>query len=202
MVSPTRKTVLVLAVLVLLIVALSALASRRREPRYQGKPLHLWLAQLDPLGPTPPGQAGAAVQAVRAMGTNSFPCLASMLRAKESPWNNLLLAINASQKIVHVPVASAGVSRVQAIDAYTVLGEAASNAVPSLVGMLESERSPEIRACVATALGRIGPAARSAIPALLKAAQDQNAEVSKCALFAILNIRMWSPEQGIRELRY
>ena len=54
----------------------------------------------------------------------------------------------------------------------TEIGEAAAAAVPALVDTCK-ERDPVLRRQAAIALGRIGPAAKSALPALEKAAHDE-----------------------------
>lgn len=52
-----------------------------------------------------------------------------------------------------------------------------------------SDKSPEKRARAARELGNMGPAAKSALPALEKAAKDKNKDVSSAAKQAIAAIR-------------
>ncbi len=135
-----------------------------------------------------------AVRAVRTIGTNSFLWLAKMIRTTDPLWKRVLLAINARQSRLHLPVTPASVVRARAVEGYTTLGRAANENVPVLIQMMRSETSPEVRACIAAALGGIGPGAKAAIPVLEQAAEDKNAEVRRNAVYALANIQMWTPE--------
>jgi hypothetical protein len=162
-----------------------------REPSYGGKPLSQWLADLD-LGSS--DSPDKAAQAVRLIGTNSFPWLTEMLRVTDPIWKQAVIAVNAKQSIIRLPVTPASMVRARAVDGYNALGSGAKDNVPKLVQMMDSETSPQVRSCVAAALGAIGPGAKAAIPALLKAADDKNAEVCKHARLALANIQMWIPD--------
>jgi HEAT repeat protein len=65
------------------------------------------------------------------------------------------------------------------LDALASLGE---KAVPRLIKALETE---EVRAKAAAILGRIGPPAKAAVPALIKALSDKNPETRNEVLFAL-----------------
>lgn len=162
-----------------------------REPSYAGKPLSQWLADLD-LGSS--DSPDKAVQAVRAIGTNSFPWLTKMLRASDPIWNHAIIAFNAKQSLLRLPVMPASVVRARAVEGYNALGIAAKDNVPTLVRMMGSEASPQVRFCIAASLGGIGPGAKAAIPVLLRATDDKNAEVRQGALLALANIRRWIPD--------
>ncbi len=60
--------------------------------------------------------------------------------------------------------------------------------MPALVKAL-GDKHPGVRTCAAWALGKIGPAARVAIPALAKALQDMRNDVRRAATEALKNIR-------------
>jgi hypothetical protein len=77
---------------------------------------------------------------------------------------------------------------------YSSLGPAAAADVPRLIQLMNSQKSPEVRCCIAGALGAIGPEARDAIPVLMNAVTNQNAEVSRSAVFALRNIRRYNEE--------
>src|SRR4051794_10793082 len=80
----TKRLRIVLAVLlVAMIGGLAWLASRQREPMYQGQPLSYWLGGYDspPLTNVTPSQADAAV---RQLGTNAFPVLLRRLQQRDS----------------------------------------------------------------------------------------------------------------------
>ena len=187
-----HRVAAVLAALTGLVVATVLCGLERdRQPGYCGKPLNAWLADLD-LGPAEPSaKAAEAARAIRTIGTNSFPWLLKMLRADEPLWKRAAIVLNSSQSLVRMPVTPANLIRARAIEGYSVLEGSAADAVPELIRLLDSTDSPQVRASAATALGRIGRGARSAIPALRKAAGDENAEVRKSALVALANIQMW-----------
>lgn len=168
-----------------------------REPRYQGKPLHLWLAEFD-LAQT--RQPDKAVDALRVIGTNALPLLARMICEKDALWKQSLLSFNDRQSYFQFHVTEARVIRFRAVEAYRILGSAAKTSVPALIQIMASEPSPGVRADVATALGWIGPDAGAAVPMLLQAAEDPNPQLRRSALSALANIRRWSPDTGLRFL--
>lgn len=69
-----------------------------------------------------------------------------------------------------------------ALDALATLGEAA---VPGLINALEHEQA---QGRVAYILGRIGPAASAAVPALAKLVQSKDADIQREAIFALAKI--------------
>jgi HEAT repeat protein len=107
-----------------------------------------------------------------------------------------VIAFNAQQSLIRVPIMPANIVRARAVAGYAALGNAAKNNVPALVQIMKSETSPQVRCCVASALGGIGPCAKAAIPVLLEAAQDTDAEVRKDAILALANIRSWAEPPG------
>ncbi len=142
-----------------------------REPRYGGRALSTWLADLDI---DSRHSELKATEAVRAIGTNALPWLAKMLCADEPAWKRVLIAFNAKQGFIRVRVTPASVIRYRAVRGYGVLAGGAKDSVPELIRILETETSPHVRACAAMALGSIGREAKAALPALGKAAQDPN----------------------------
>jgi len=161
------------------------------EPAHQGKPLSAWLADLDLESSH---STDTAVYALRAIGTNSFPWLTQMLRAKDPVWKQAVLSFNTRQSFLRIPVTPASVVQNRAIQGYIALGNVAKDNVPALIQILDSEPSPQIRSCVAAALGGIGPEAKAAIPALSRATADKSAEVRKNAFWALASIHRWSPD--------
>lgn len=76
--------------------------------------------------------------------------------------------------------------------AATLLGrleDAAADAVDALVKSMRESTATEVRQRSAWALGRIGPAAKAAIPALQKAAGDRDPRLSQLAQTAIDQIQ-------------
>ena len=76
-----------------LICGLGFLALREREPRYQGRALSEWLAELRVTSPSSESIAAAenAEKAVRAIGKEAIPFLMKMFRAEDSTLEQQLL---------------------------------------------------------------------------------------------------------------
>jgi hypothetical protein len=166
----------------------------QRQPVYLGKPLSDWLADLDLESSH---SQVAAEQAVRSIGTNALPCLLKMLCVRDNVWEQSFLFLNNNQALVRFPVTPASVIRNRALRGYTSLGKAAKGEVPHLIHLLETETSASKRCYFILALGCIGPEAKAAVPALAKAANDPNDDVRKNALWALANIRMWTPDRDL-----
>lgn len=164
-----------------------------REPRYEGRSLSAWLADLDL--ESPKSQEKPA-QAVRAIGTNALPWLRKMLVSKSPIWERTSVAVNANQSLIQFSVTPDNVVRNRALRGYSALGHQAKCDVPQLIELMESESSPQVRSYIALALGNIGPAAAEAIPVLERATLDKNEEVHKNAVSALANIKMWTPDGG------
>ena len=177
---------LVLAGLVLVVFVNKVLFA---EPRYAGRNLSAWLADLD-LESSHSGRA--AVCAVQAIGTNAFPMLTAMIRSTDSWWKQKIMALNAGQPVFGIPVTPASVFRNRAVQGYVALGGRAKQNVPELIRLFEKESSCQVRSSIAAALGGIGPEAKGAVPLLIKATQDSSAEVRKESVWALANIRGWS----------
>jgi len=164
-----------------------------REPRYEGRSLSAWLADLDL--ESPKSQEKPA-QAVRAIGTNALPWLRKMLVSKSPIWERTSVAVNANQSLIQFSVTPDNEVRNRALRGYSALGNQAKCDVPHLIQLMESESSPQVRSYVALALGNIGPAATEAIPVLEWATLDKDEEVHKNAVSALANIKMWTPDGG------
>src|SRR5262245_36079920 len=152
------------------------------EPRYEGRSLSAWLADLDL--ESPKSQEKPA-QAVRAIGTNALPWLRKMLVSKSPVWERTSVAVNANQSLIQFSVTPDNVVRNRALRGYSALGNQAKCDVPHLIELMESESSPQVRSYIALALGNIGPAASEAIPVLERATLDKNEEVHKNAVSAL-----------------
>ncbi len=187
--SMRKRVQLTLAVLAFALFGLVAWQeSYRKDPVYQGRRLSGWLADLDLESPGPPEPA---IQAVRAIGTNAFPRLLEMLRAKDPFWRRALIAFDARQSFLQIRVSPASLTRDRAVEGYGALGPAAKESVSALIQVMESDASVEVRSDTASALGAIGPEAKPAIPTLWKAVQNGNPELRKRALLALSNIYRW-----------
>ncbi len=166
-----------------------------REPRYQGRRLSLWLADLDFKSASDSVARDNALRAVRAIGTNGLPRLAKMLCTRDSVWREALIRLDPKLPFFHMPVTSASGIRARALLGYGALGTVAEAGVPVLIQVMQEESSPRIRACAASALGHIGRSARAAVPVLRKATEDANEEVRRSAMMALASIEMWDQLQ-------
>jgi len=125
------------------------------------------------------------------IGTNALPVLLRMICAKDPLWKRCLIAFDARQSFIQLQISRAAVIRYRAAQGYGALGAEAKDGVASLIEVMQSEHSVEVCQGVAAALGAIGPAAKSAIPVLLKAAGSQNPELRRSAVLSLRNIHRW-----------
>jgi HEAT repeat protein len=166
-----QRVPIALAVLLVAVVGVIAWqVLRLREPVYQGKPLSLWLQ-----GYSPDGDSPEVDDAVRAMGTNAIPTLLGMLQVKDSQLKLTLAALG-------FRYTSAETQHLRAQKGFSALEADASNAVPALIEIYKQNTSPTAGRAAANALVEIGPAAKTAIPALMKSAASTNSHVRAFAL--------------------
>src|SRR5258707_8448021 len=104
------------------------------EPAHQGKPLSAWLADLDLESSH---STDTAVYALRAIGTNSFPWLTQMLRAKDPVWKQAVLSFNTRQSFLRLPVTPASLVQNRAVRGYIALGNVAKENVPAFIQILD-----------------------------------------------------------------
>jgi hypothetical protein len=191
-----------LAVLLVILAGVSAWqvfhASReRRLLAYQGKRLSVWLdayrgkmsASHPYVGPDEQAAWNHEIEiledAIRHIGTNALPVLIERLHAHDTALKKFIMAIAGKQKLVHFHFKSADQRRQEALFGYEALGPLASAEVPSLIGTLTSDPSPDVRQAAASVLGFIGPEARLAAPALFRATKDTDQYVRNNALWAL-----------------
>jgi HEAT repeat protein len=165
-----------------------------REPRYQGRSLSAWLAELDLESSY---SQDKPAEAVRAIGTNALPWLRRMLRSEGPIWERAMVAFNARQSLIQFPITPDNVVHNRALRGYHILGNVAQCDVPKLIQLLETQSSPRVRSYAALALGSIGPAAKEALPVLQQATTDVNNDVRRNAVWAVANIKMWVPDEGM-----
>ncbi len=196
----SNSTRILLAILAAAIIGgLGWFAFSRVEPSFQGRPLHLWLADFDLSRDQRPERATLAVQAI---GTNALPLLERMIGMQDPLWKKAILSLNHRQSFLRLQITEAGVVRYRAIEGYRVLGARAKPSVPGLIQILEGEPNVEVRADVAWALGAIGPEARAAIPALLRAAETPHPQLHRSALIAVFEIERSSPDRVLPAIRF
>ena len=168
-----RKRVGFTALLLVLATVLAWQVWRGREPVYEGVRLSRWLQHYGPDGDSP-----EADEALRAIGTRAIPALLEQLRAKDP-----ILRINLPA--LGLRYTPAEVRHLRAEKGLSALGTEASNAVPAIVQIYEQDISPSSRHAAANALVEIGPASKSAIPALIRSAASTNSEVRAFAVYTL-----------------
>jgi len=145
------------------------------DPTYQGQRASGWFAFV--MSPNVK-EREAAQKAFREMGAAALPFLIGRLRFRESPWTKKYQQFYSSRAQwlprwvrSHLPIPhmeSAEMIRSRALIALQSLGDSAKPAVPDVARAL-SDESPFVRRNAADVLGRLGPNAQEALPALLEA---------------------------------
>jgi hypothetical protein len=142
-----------------------------REPLYKGKPLTAWLELYSPRPERNHIEDfKQANEALTSIGTNAIPILLRMLRATNA--DPVLTAERNCQ----------GAMGLQA------LGQSAESAVPAVIQIYEARISPSSERWSSYALGAIGPAAKQAIPALLRGATNANPQSRQNSLIALASM--------------
>jgi len=141
-------------------------ATETIKPRRRGRPRRHWI------------KAGDKV----------IPLLLHLLQAEDSLESRLMFRLQA-QHVLKIKYMSPWDRNCCAFSGFRYLRERASNAVPVLVTMLEDTRSVAGQENAARALAFIGQGAKSAIPALLKAAVSTNSAVCCESIIALGEVR-------------
>jgi len=160
------------------------------EPVYRGKALTRWLRTYAPSSSAKPASKewNEADAAVRHIGTNCIPILLQMIRAKDSPLKLRLVALAKRYRLMKSPFVPAAERNVEASRAFIILGDTAKDAVPELVRVHGKSISADSQSAIGEALAWIGPSAKPAIPLLLRAVTNSNANVRASALWALGDI--------------
>jgi len=162
----------------------------------------------EPNGPNYLAADHAACEAVRAIGTNALPCLVAMLRAKDSRFKLVVFKLLQKQSVIPIRHERSEVRRYRVARAFGALGNDAHSAFPELVRLLNDPEddvdeyarmaltyigpsgvaplaealehgSTRAKAVAARGLGELRQASLSAVPALLRGAQDNSTEVRR-----------------------
>jgi len=164
------------------VVAVVALFSREREPRYQGRTLSQWHTLLDSLSArslagehVSPAQAEEAAQAIRRIGTNALPLLLKQLQRETSPLRNTLY--NLVWKLLPASISESWAVRslftgghdFDAASTFRILGSTAAPAVPELTSLMYSTNNVQLVYGATFCLAQIG---KEGLPSLI-AALDQ-----------------------------
>lgn len=134
-----RRSLRVLAIAGVLLVAALWLFRSSHEPRYRDASLSFWMAALDR-----PADHAAAVEALDAIGVEAIPTLLSYLGQADSQFGRKLSELAGRVGIFKRPAGpeySATSRRKQAVFAFERLGPRARIAIPSLLRLTESHDS-------------------------------------------------------------
>jgi HEAT repeat protein len=170
--------------LILLLAAAAWRAASMREPIYQGKTLSTWLEGCD-ASKWVGKDWQTATNAVRQIGTNSFPSLLRKLRRHDSELSLKLVALAKRQHFIKIRHIAAEAEHHKAAAGFEALGSEAKGAVPGLIRVFEANISADSQSETATSLGWIGPAAEQAVPCLLAGATSTNREVRRYSVWAL-----------------
>jgi hypothetical protein len=163
------------------------------EPIYKGRTLTSWLKDWD-AGPVTALTVGPSTlysrdnpetaEAVRQMGTNAFPTLLRLLRAKDSALK--FKAINLLGRVDErlVRRMDATYWNCAAIFGFKALGTNAQAAVPELVRIANQNISVVSRSGAVQSLGYIGPPAKQAVPEVMRWATNKDI----VAIWALIRI--------------
>jgi len=195
------------------VIALAAGWILLREPRYNGRPLGSWLADLDP--GVPEHVQKEAAQAVRRIGIDAVPVLERMIQEREPVKPTLrqkLIHLLSRQSLVKIRIDPDGDVRWRAARGFEALGPAGESAVPTLIKLFRDEPSrhnataalvgigkpavrplllelahtdSRIRAEAVRALGAIGAEPDLVVPALLARVEDSDRSVRSDAIRAL-----------------
>lgn len=185
---------IVAGALLLAAVGLAALfisRSAEPEPVYEGKSLRFWLRayhkSLQQVSETSQERARAE-RAIRRIGTNGIPTLLRMLRARDSAVISKLQEHDPRQLLLRVNSNPAWLQNWDASMGFELLGQEASGAVPALLEIYEQNISGRSRMAAGQSLASIGPAARAAVPTLIRAATNSDASMRPSALWGLMGI--------------
>jgi len=170
-----------IALAFLLVVALGGVAwqaLRQREPIYQGKPLSFWLKgfQLDDW----PGKPGfdQTCEAVRETGTNSFPILLHMFRARDSDLKRNVISFGRKLHLTKLEYTTADSQQWAARQGFFALGKNAKYAVPALVEIYEER----------TAQSELKSHCLGYIAEILESVKDEDIDASEDVVKALKRI--------------
>jgi hypothetical protein len=169
-----RKTLIILAGMVVAAVLVVVLWPREKEPEYKGKKLSEWLKQYYQNSGIPTAKMDAqkfleAQEAIRQIGTNGVPLLVKWIKYERPGWRGKLLSAMSGRRFLSGPAATRLVkgSREQRVwnakMAFALLGEKGDSAVPELTRLANDPNAHDTSRAALLCLRYIG---RAAIPSL------------------------------------
>jgi hypothetical protein len=168
-----RTRVVVACVLAALVLAVVVATCTRwqHQPIYQGKTLSQWMSEAS-VGVWPRQGPVEADEAIRQIGTNGFPLIASLLRAHDSALKSGLLRVYYKQSIIHIHVPTQNDRHGRALAACEALGREAKPLIPEVAKALK-HMDPFLRPAFEKWLQSLGPDADAAVPALITILEDK-----------------------------
>ncbi|MDB6068148.1 MAG: repeat protein [Pedosphaera sp.] len=166
-----RIRILFVVLIVAVVGGIGWVVWRSDEPVYEGRTLSEWLKDYDPPMPLIARGASkipAADNAVRQIGSNAIPALLHRLRAKDSGLVHRFVALALKLRVFKMKQVPAAIQWQEGYCGFRALGVDGKEAVPELIEIYEWNNLPEARYAIAGALGAIGPAAKAAVPALIR----------------------------------
>ncbi len=186
-----RSRTVALVVLLAVIATVAAfIVLRPREPMYQGKRLSEWLEEWDTFNVD---TNAPTAEAIRQMGSNTFPYLIRQLRAKDSVLKRKCAKLLERLSLIRIDLGSADVHRQQGRAGFYVLGNLAAPAIPELSKLLNAEDTSLDAAIV---LVFIGP---EAVLTLAQALTNSNASVRASVAFALAQAK-WNAKAAVPNL--
>jgi HEAT repeat protein len=158
----------------LVCISISSFGCNKKEVTYQDKPLHTWIEMLESPDPAVRTSAILAVGEIGPEARKAIPMLIEIIRQTRNHDKRMLLAAN------------------------TALLKMGKEIVPHMVSLLE-DKDWEMRRGAAWILGKVGPDARDALPALTDALEDPNPEVRAKAAHSLKQIMGAKPDPQSRE---
>lgn len=169
----TKKRVVALLVVAAVMAVLVWWADSTSDPKYQGKPLSFWLAELKS---GDGARREAARIAIRKMGTKAVPPLIGRLRYHTPFWRRQLEWLSSRQRFYHISVIDEDAYADLAHDGFWALGTNGVAGLPELTRMLNDPRY-----CVRA--GRVLPyLGAAAIPALTNSFVNPDPHVRAAAV--------------------
>jgi HEAT repeat protein len=131
---------------------------------------------------------------VRAIGTNAFSFLISMIRSRQTGGQSLGGVAAKVRKIFRLRGDSDYERNWEGADGFVILGPTAWQATSMLGKAFEDNISPSSQFAAASALAGIGQGASNAVPTLIRAATNSDAKVRFHAIFALNGIHAASDQ--------
>jgi HEAT repeat protein len=159
-----------------------------REPIYKSRPLSDWLQDYDTV--ESPEKAQETDEAVRVMSSNAIPFILRQLGTHDSPWRLRLIYYAKKQRFLKFNYSYAEERRFQAIRALRALASRFEYILPSLTALVSQTNCDFSDRCAAlTAIGYIGPPARTALPSVLRETVCTNYYERDAAFWALVLLR-------------